>query len=149
MDRNERPSRPSGEGSGTSESRSRRKFLRQFGVTAAGAAGLAGLAGLKPASAAVKGRPAALPFLGIAPQKIVRPVRAGQEATPDCNPIGASCSCSPGHCGTTVGVPCPPGYWCNRCWGSGAFTCFGGSGYFCVQGGCLHAPHRAQLCTLC
>lgn len=146
MDHNQRPSQPSDEDSGASKIRSRRKFLRQFGVTAAGAAGLAGLAGLKPpsASAAVNGRN--LPYLGIVPQKIVRPVRAGQDATPDCNGVVGSCSCSPGHC---AGGPCPPGYWCNRCWGSGTRTCFGRSGYFCVAGGCLHAPHLAGLCTLC
>jgi hypothetical protein len=149
MDRNERPSQPSGEDSGASENTSRRKFLRQFGVTAAAAAGVAGLAGMKPAAAAVKGRTASLPYLGIAPQKIVRSVRTGQQVTPDCIPISASCSCSPGHCGTTGGTPCPPGYWCNRCWGTGAHTCFGTSGYFCVKGGCSHFPHRAGVCTLC
>lgn len=146
MDRDERPRQPSGEDGAAGETRSRRKFLRQFGVTTAAAAaavGAAELIGLAPASAAakVKVKAAKAPFRGVAPVKIVRSAAAGQAATPDCGTIAGSCTCVPGWCGG----PCPSGYWCNFCNNDG--VC--GSGNYCVKGGCNQSWHRATVCIIC
>jgi hypothetical protein len=146
MDQDEEARQRSGQDRAPAEFTGRRKFLRQVGMTAAAAAaavGAAELAGLKPAAAAAKRNAVAssAPFRGTAPIKIVRPVRTGQGATPDCYAAYGGCFCSEGHCDDGH---CPHGYVCNYC-----FSTSCGSGYYCIKGGCNHHVHSVQLCTIC
>jgi hypothetical protein len=119
---------------------SRRKFLRQVGMTAAAAAAVAGAAevfGLTPASAAAKqgtrGRPA-LPAnkLSEAPPALAKKVRDIRAAQPNYNPFYC-CSPTPGHCGK----PCPHGEWCHTCVSSTGNdfwqSCLQGDSGFCVS----------------
>jgi hypothetical protein len=120
----------------------RRKFLRQFGMTAAAAAAAVGvteLAGLTPAAAATRGKAATQPFRGTAPLKIVRSA-ANHAAAPDCDPIYGTCACDEGHCD---GGHCPHGYVCNYC----ITEC--GDGFYCIKGGCREGFFSAVICSIC
>ncbi len=100
---------------------SRRKFLRQIGMTAAAGAAVAGfadVAGLAPALASAKSAPKARGVLAHSTlpaqtQKKIREIRA-HRASPDVPQASlfVNCSPTPGQCGG----PCHPnGVWCHWC----------------------------------
>lgn len=151
MNRDERPRQPSGADDGAGELSSRRKFLRQVGLTtavAAAAVGAAELAGLAPASAAAKktaGKAGQkLRFQGLAPVKVVRSTaaRPATSVTPDCEVFNGPCYCEPNHCDGA----CPSGYWCNLCI---SLPCGYSSGFYCVKGGCDYSRHSVGWCEAC
>jgi hypothetical protein len=102
----------------------RRKFLRQIGMTTATAAvvaGLADVAGMKPAFAATKGTSTSkgVPARSDSPEirKMIQEIRTrnGQQVgglNTESRHITLWCQLTPGHCGG----PCEPSsVWCHRC----------------------------------
>jgi hypothetical protein len=112
----------------TGPTASRRKFLRQVGMTAAAAAagvGAADVFGVRSAHAAPKqgthGRPTMK--LSEGPPALVKRVREIRSARPD-EGIPVCCSPAPGNCGR----PCHPnGVWCHICC---SISCW----YSCIEG---------------
>ena len=115
----------------------RRKFLRQVGMTAAATAAVAGLAdvaGMKPAFAAAKSKGVPARAMSPSMQKKIQEIRS---VHPDTT-LFYSCALAPGHCGG----PChPSGVWCHNCcyvsnYCGGPkieciYSCNGGDYYFC------------------
>jgi hypothetical protein len=125
----------------------RRKFLRQIGMTGAATAmvvGLADVAGVKPAFAATKATPKSRgvltsPNLPAQAQKRIQEIRARTTADPD-TAYFVGCSPTPGECGG----PCEPaGVWCHWCCYESGYcggreiscwrSCIGGDYYFCSE----------------
>jgi hypothetical protein len=123
----------------------RRKFLRQIGMTAAATAavtGLADVAGMKPAFAATKGTPKSegarvISTLSPARQKKIQEIRS---AHPD-TLLFMSCQLTPGKCGGCH----PAGVWCHLCcsvsaycgnyghYNNCSYVCSGGEYSFCYS----------------
>jgi hypothetical protein len=124
----------------TGKAPSRRKFLRQVGMTAAAAAAVAGAAdvfGVAPAFAAAKQGTrdrSATPArkLGEAPPALAKKVREIRTARANYNPFYC-CSPTPGDCGK----PCVRGEWCHTCVSSTGNDfwqiCLQGDSGFCVS----------------
>lgn len=125
---------------------SRRKFLRQIGVSAVGTAALAGMVditGMSAASAATQRARAKLAAAKKSQGKSVRAVNAQAGATPAACTVSVvgSCTCAPGNCGG----PCPKGYWCNYCQTHDPTYC--ASGFRCIAGGC-NVLFNAVVCCI-
>jgi hypothetical protein len=125
----------------------RRKFLRQVGLTAAAGAAAAGIvevAGLAPAFGATRGTTSAgsagNPTLvrAVTPSKLpasaakkLQEIRSRQVQESTVHPDSAMfCYCTPGQC---PGGAChPDGVWCHYCYNVSGFC--GPSGYYCING---------------
>ena len=124
---------------------SRRKFLRQVGLTAAATAAVAGAADAfgvtaarastqKAARTKVSIGKNATPFSKASPAtaKKVREIRAEYNAAHPDAVCSWYCHLAPGSCG----APCHPnGVWCHVCVGpnsSFSFVCLGGHSNFCA-----------------
>jgi hypothetical protein len=109
----------------------RRKFLRQFGVTAAATAAAAGLidvAGVQPAFASDNKRK---------PSGVQRPPRKRVRGVEDAEAerfLRVNCSLAPNMCGE----PCAHNLWCHVCSnssnGAQAYFCIGGYSSFYLSG---------------
>jgi nitrous oxide reductase len=147
MDTGHNDSQPGSSGQGGS---SRRKFLRQVGVTAAATAAFAGIAdatGLGSAFAATKTTPTgpagktmtlvrALPAkdLPAGQAKKVQEIRArrAQELAGNVNPATVGeyyCYCTPGQCGSGCH---PNGVWCHYCYNVFGYCII--SAHYCIEG---------------